>query len=89
MENTHRTCLPAPPISFTAMCISSQGLGNLSSSGLCLPQLSSSRDHLQVGDEIEEGDTKGSTTEDLWSMSRELKYRHHEEVRLKLHDPEN
>ena len=22
-------------------------------------------------------------------MSRELKYRHHEEVRLKLHDPEN
>ena len=77
------------------MCISSEDFSNLSfalsSSGLCYATtVIDSRDHLQVGDlEIEEGDKKGSTTEDLWSMSRELKYPHHEDVRLKLHDPEH
>ena len=39
--------------------------------------------------EIEEGDNKGSTTEDSWSMSGELIYRHHEERRLKFYDPDN
>ena len=39
--------------------------------------------------EIEEGDRKGSNTEDSWSMSGEFIYRHHEEHRLKLYDPDN
>ena len=39
--------------------------------------------------EIEEGDNKGSTTEDSWSMSGEFIRRHHEELRLKFYDPDN
>ena len=39
--------------------------------------------------EIEEGDNKGSTTEDSWSMSGEFIHRHHEELRLKFYDPDN
>ena len=38
--------------------------------------------------ETEEGDKKGSNKEDSWSMSGEF-FRHHEEFRLKLYDPDN
>ena len=37
--------------------------------------------------EIEKGDKKWRKTEDSWSLSGESLYRHHEEPRLKFHDP--
>ena len=42
---------------------------------------------MQEDVEIEEGDKKGSTTEDLWLMSGEFLHRHHEKPRVKLYDP--
>ena len=38
--------------------------------------------------ESKKDDKKGSTTEDSWSMSEDFIWRHHEEPRLKLYDPE-
>ena len=39
--------------------------------------------------DIEEDDQKGSKTEDSWSTRDNLFYRHHEELRLELYDPDN
>ena len=44
---------------------------------------------LQEHDESEAGDAKESSTEDLWPMRGEIIYRHFEEPRLKLQDPDN
>ena len=44
---------------------------------------------MQEDVEIEEGDKKGSTTEDLLLMSGEFLYRLHEKPRVKLYDPDN
>ena len=79
---TMQICMNPKPQEFT--CAN----GNLSFTNRPRPSLPA-EGHLEPEDDvvIEEGDNKGRTTEDSWSMSGEFVYRHHEELRLKFLRP--